>query len=917
MQKSSIMYGLLFGLLLLVPMGAECGEGAPGKQDTVRLQWLGNDASGSMQGVTWGVPWKQGALKKGRHMLLLDDENFGLPLQTWPLAYWPDGTVKWLGCATTAWAGQEGMLKMVPGEEPEPMLAVEKPEWEVRESDKEIVVLNGGITCRIPKSGQFILKEMKIGDVAVACNGFLKCSLEKEAMRDGYETRRKEDFVSEVRKATVERKGSVAMVVKIEGVHRSVQGDREWLPFVVRLYFYSGVSSLRMVHTVIFDGDQQEDFIKGLGLECSVPMREQVYNRHIRFSGEGDGLWAEPVQPMVGRGGRFVRNAQGRDVYPGQLEGKRVAEKQYIDERDRELLDHWAVWNDFRMSQPNAGGFTIEKRTNDRSSWIAAGAGNRAGGLVFAGDLTGGLAIGMKDFWQSCPSSLEVLGAASDTATMNAWLWSPDAPAMDMRHYDTLSWGHGLEAAYEDVQPGFSTPYGIARTSELTLFPSSYGVPDRQQIVNESRIANHRALLVCAPEYLHDAGVFGIWSLPDTSTPFRKAVEKNLSVLLDYYKKSVDQREWYGFWDYGDVMHSYDRTRHVWRYDLGGMAWDNTELGTDAWLWYSFLRTGREDVFRMAEAMTRHTSEVDCYHTGRFAGLGSRHNVRHWGGGAKELRISQAFFRRFYYYLTCDERTGDIMHEVADADLTLEKLDPMRLARPITEAEKKYPARIRGGPDWLAAVGNWMTEWERTGNTKYRDKIYTGMDCIAGMPYGFLTGPENLFGYDPETGRLYPLTDDPFGTYNLTTIQGGAEVVFDLNGFIDHKGWDKAWLQYCRLHDAPEEVVRQDMKTGREGKDGSYAERGRLAAYVYWRTGNKAFIEPAVKGLVGRWGLPNLETRKIDGPDVLKPVDEIPFVSTNWAAQFSLTAIEVLEMCGDALPEEVPEPERERPAWMR
>lgn len=45
--------------------------------------------------------------------------------------------------------------------------------------------------------------------------------------------------------------------------------------------------------------------------------------------------------------------------------------------------------------------------------------------------------------------------------------------------------------------------------------------------------------------------------------------------------------------------------------DIGGFAWDNTELATDMWLWYSFLRTGREDIFRMAEAMTRHTGEVD------------------------------------------------------------------------------------------------------------------------------------------------------------------------------------------------------------------------------------------------------------------------------------------------------------------
>jgi len=148
-------------------------------------------------------------------------------------------------------------------------------------------------------------------------------------------------------------------------------------------------------------------------------------------------------------------------------------------------------------------------------------------------------------------------------------------------------------------------------------------------------------------------------------------------------------------------MHSYDETRHVWRYDLGGMAWDNSELGTDMWLWYSFLRTGRADIFRMAEAMTRHTGEVDSYHLGRFAGLGSRHNVRHWGCGAKEARISQAAYRRYYYYLTTDERTGDVMREMVNADYKATEYDPMRLASPITEDQKKYPGRVRGGPDWL------------------------------------------------------------------------------------------------------------------------------------------------------------------------------------------------------------------------
>lgn len=47
-------------------------------------------------------------------------------------------------------------------------------------------------------------------------------------------------------------------------------------------------------------------------------------------------------------------------------------------------------------------------------------------------------------------------------------------------------------------------------------------------------------------------------------------------------------------------------------------------------------------IFRMDEAMTWHTGELDLHHLGRFEGLESRHNVHHWGCGAKEVRISQA-----------------------------------------------------------------------------------------------------------------------------------------------------------------------------------------------------------------------------------------------------------------------------------
>ena len=160
-------------------------------------------------------------------------------------------------------------------------------------------------------------------------------------------------------------------------------------------------------------------------------------------------------------------------------------------------------------------------------------------------------------------------------------------------------------------------------------------------------------------------------------------------------------------------MHTYDITRHTWRYDVGGYAWDNGELGTDLWLWLSFLRTGRADVFRLAYAMTRHLSEVDSHHSGPYAGLGSRHNVSHWGDGAKEARVSGAWLRRPFYYLTADELMGDLMETTLQADQTLLTWEPFRKVLPPVDTTVA-PGRLRIGPDWVTLAGNWYTQWERT-----------------------------------------------------------------------------------------------------------------------------------------------------------------------------------------------------------
>ncbi|GGK77644.1 hypothetical protein GCM10011405_26770 [Rufibacter glacialis] len=798
--------------------------------------------------------------------------------------------MKWSGFATVARPDKAG-LKLHLGKAE---AAKTEGPVQVKENAQGVRIQTGNLQCVIPRTGRFLLDSLVTGGRVVGTQGRLECVLQNGPDGEVHESPRKELFFSKVEKVTVEQSGPVRAVVRVEGKLKAEKGGRSWLPFSIRMYFYAGSTAVRLVNTLVYDGHDQQDFIKGLAVVFSVPLREQLHNRHVRFAGEGPGIWAEPVRPLVGR--RLV-TYQGENVFPNQVAGKRIANQEQFAEPEQKLIQDFPVWNDYKLVQNNADGFNIQKRTNSQSTWLDASAGKRASGLAFVGDVQGGLAVGLKDFWQSYPAALEVRNAAKGVADLKVWLWSPYAEAMDMRHYDTLA--HGLEATYEDVQEGFSTPYGIARTSELTLFARAE-VPSHEELSGFTSLSRQTPLLVSTPEYLHSVNTFGVWSLPDRSTSGKSWIEDQLDKAIAFYQKEIDQRNWYGFWNYGDVMHAYDPVRHTWRYDIGGFAWANTELAPDLWLWYSFLRTGRADIFKMAEAMTRHTSEVDVYHIGKLAGLGSRHNVRHWGDGSKEVRESQAPYRRFYYYLTTDERTGDMMRAVAQiADKAMVEVDPLRLILPKSE----YPTHSRIGPDWLALVGNWMTEWERTGDKRWRDKIMAGVNSFAKMPYGFFSGKQGAFGYDPATQKMYMLSKDAIGSAHLTVLMGGPEVAFELTDLLQNDTWNRLWLQYSELYGASEDTIEKAL--GRRTTLGAPGPHfARLPAYAAKRKRNPELAKRAWAEFLTPRTKAQFDPQLIQGVQALKPLEEVPTISTNNTAQWCLNAIQLLELVGDQMPEQ-------------
>lgn len=856
----------------------------PLQETDVPLAWVGNAPQSDVP-VTFGVPFDAGAVTKA-NSLSLASGSLEFPTESWSLAYWPDGSVKWAAVSGTIPAGAEGLTVRI-GKSG----GKKKDNKQLLASDDgdNIVVKAGDSYVFIPKNNTSGLPIENIID-SIVTNGIKTAGAArliatvKDSPHEG--SVNATDFTSLLLSSEIERNGAERALIKLTGVHRSADG-REWLPWTIRLGVFGSSPDIKLTHSFIFDGDQDKDFISALGVAFEVPMRERTYNRHVAFATADGGVWSEPVQPLVGR--RILNNpATGKptpSIQEMQMRGERVADYSEFDEEGKKLIDEWAEWDGFRLSQNGPDGYTIRKKATPDSPWIGTFGGHRAQGCVYAGDVSGGLTVAMKDFWQSYPSALEVEGTRTPTATVTAWLWNPDYETMDLRHYDDRP--HGLNASYEDVQEGMSTPYGIARTSLLTIRPDD-GYRGKANFAATAAAAGLENVLLPTADYLHRHKAFGIWGLPDRSTPPRAEVEDRLDEYADFYKHAIEENRWYGFWNYGDVMHAYDPVRHEWRYDVGGYAWDNTELGSNIWLWYQFLRTADPQLWQMATAMTRHASEVDVYHIGPNAGLGSRHNVSHWGCGAKEARISQAVFNRIMYYLTADERLGDLMSDVTDSDQKLYTIDPMRLAQPREEYPCSAPARLRIGPDWMAYAGNWMTEWERTGNTKYRDKIKTGMESICRLTSRLFTGPLAL-GYDPAMGVITSECDPNLQTTNhLMTIMGGFEMMNELMELIPDKDWEDAWLEHATHYkQKAREIKRNKFRVSR------------LHAYSAWKRADKVSAAEAWNDLLTTAEhnkAPKMKVKVIEGSDVPAPMHEASPISTNDAALWSLDAIYMQEV---------------------
>ncbi len=379
--------------------GVKDAQAAPGTAaadgDPVTLDWLEDGGLGAAPGSTVGVPWPMGTYHEDQTFALTDAEGAAVPVQSWPLAYWPDGSLKWTAHAVSSGSGE---LTLTAGDTAAPDKKVT-----VDRRGGTIDVSTGVITAKIGKNGSALIKSVTRGATEIAKNGRLVLIRQPEIEDEDQGAVRTERFDGTISEVAVEQDGPVRAVVRIDGKHR--KGGRSWLPFSIRLYFYAGADSFRMVHTITFDGTVEPgkasgDFIRGLGVRFTVPMRDAAYDRHIRIGGEGTGLLREAVQGITG-----LRRDPGATVQAAQYAGRKLADPSTWDQRVTSRLQHIPKWGDYTLSQLSADGFTLRKRTTKGYGWIPAGGGGHASGFGYVGGASGGFSFGLRDFWEKFPRS--------------------------------------------------------------------------------------------------------------------------------------------------------------------------------------------------------------------------------------------------------------------------------------------------------------------------------------------------------------------------------------------------------------------------------------------------------------------------------------------------------------------------------
>lgn len=169
------------------------------------LRWVGTRLSTDCP-VSLGIPFLKGELEADGRVVLKDGGGSGIPSDCWPLAYWPDGSLKWLGVAAVIPGEAEGIRFETTGKKHK-MKNRSETKIQVDETTSFFRVSTGKVEAYIPKRGCCLLDSLRCEGRTVGGQAALLCSTQDHPSAEGEAVLHFTDYRGQVERVTVERAG--------------------------------------------------------------------------------------------------------------------------------------------------------------------------------------------------------------------------------------------------------------------------------------------------------------------------------------------------------------------------------------------------------------------------------------------------------------------------------------------------------------------------------------------------------------------------------------------------------------------------------------------------------------------------------------------------------------------------------------
>ena len=550
--------------------------------------------------ITIGIPFAQGQLLSPDHVRLLDKSGNEIPCQVNEVNSWEplDFSVKWIW--VFFFAGEDNSYQLEYGPEvrkaplPGPKIKFknsQRPKGyaEVNTGPMQLRVLKGEtgfidmVQFDVDGDGFDANDTIAVGE---HCRGSFLDLLDENGI----------DASTAIITRTVREKGSGPLhtILRVEGYYHYARTDNNRSPFVIRLHTYAGKSYIKVLHTLTYTGVPD----KHKPVEGEHAYIATKTGKIISEASSEDPGWIQPNDQIASVGlGLNYRLSKNATCKAGYYAGD------WWNSTDiKTHSGNLAANTKLSVCQNGPNPSRIPPLTSSSSSARMSGfkgeitmdnhqekSFDKAEGWLDISDERWGIAIGIRHFLEEYPKAITF---DAKQAKAIAYIWSPNV--------DPLSFARASNDPDAGMIDNFAT--GLTKTTELV-----YQFHSSQKSTKELRTVMNYILdppvAHANPEVYSNSLVYGQFAPRGKD---HEDLERSLEHRIDWTIFSQHWEPWYGMLDFGDQMRFYSKDEWY--------GWANNEPAMDYMLWLQFMRTGKREYYLAAEAMSRHTMDVDNIH---------------------------------------------------------------------------------------------------------------------------------------------------------------------------------------------------------------------------------------------------------------------------------------------------------------